>query len=789
MSQSNNSSSASNTPNSWSTTVSRYVLQRRQQTHSAYQAQLATQVVEPKPSIDINSPNQSQSDNQDWLFAAIFELLVQRLEEGHTVLLLENTPAVANEPLTWQQQLLAPLLQSLWLPLAEVMDMPMPMVTLDELKVIESDNIKQADSAGLGQQKRLNTWHNAMRQAQLSQYDRQILQHRYDTYTKLQSYLSQLSQQNSLSKFKALIENHPLFQDNYVPNDLPINDENSQNLSPQNLDKPIIFQAKQDADHQTISITLWLQRTWQAEHALAQHIMRIKNQKVAELPITLNPILNSEQQDAIHMANRSAFSIITGGPGTGKTFTVAQLVIALQYAKAQDGAEAIANSNQANLALAAPTGKAAQRMQESLQNALQQAGVDMQLPDAKTIHRLLGIGQGGQPRYHADNPLSEDIIIVDEASMLGVELANHLVSAIKPKARLILLGDANQLAAVDAGAVLADLCRIPALQEVHKRLQSSRRFSAESGIGQLAQLINQDSDKQNSNQQNARDMTEVWQLMANDKALQFYHLSNTSVVIDDDTDSNNANNTIALNNSNQIKNSLSNYKFLNQLLKNYNPYISQNKNILAEIRKAKSMPINKYINYFNELMITLNQFKILSAGHHGRCGDHYINQYLSAAHKKQLQLPLSKSPWYHGRPVMILQNNYELGLFNGDIGICMQTDRGRLQVFFENKGQGIAINMLSDDMVATAYAMTIHKSQGSEFEHVAISFDDNHTRLLSQELIYTAVTRAKSQVSIYSTASAFTQALSTPTIRQTGLALQFSKFETIESIGTIYSKE
>ena len=130
------------------------------------------------------------------------------------------------------------------------------------------------------------------------------------------------------------------------------------------------------------------------------------------------------------------------------------------------------------------------------------------------------------------------------------------------------------------------------------------------------------------------------------------------------------------------------------------------------------------------------------------------------------------------RFVMVLQNNYELGLFNGDIGVCLETERGRLQVFFEGKGQGIAVNMMSDDMVTTAYAMTIHKSQGSEFTHVAIAFDDQHTRLLSQELIYTAVTRAKKQVSIFSTLSAFEYALGTPTIRQTGLSLQFASADT-----------
>ena len=179
-------------------------------------------------------------------------------------------------------------------------------------------------------------------------------------------------------------------------------------------------------------------------------------------------------------------------------------------------------------------------------------------------------------------------------------------------------------------------------------------------------------------------------------------------------------------------------------------------------------------------MATLNQFRILTAGHHGRWGDISLNNIISQWHIGQLKLPVSNSPWFHGRPVMVLQNSYEMGLFNGDIGICLQTSRG-LEVFFENKPQGIAVNLLNDEMIATAYAMTIHKSQGSEFDHVAITFDDSNLRLLSKELIYTAVTRAKKQVSIYSTKSALTRAINTPTIRQTGLSLQFEALQTLNT--------
>jgi len=166
---------------------------------------------------------------------------------------------------------------------------------------------------------------------------------------------------------------------------------------------------------------------------------------------------------------------------------------------------------------------------------------------------------------------------------------------------------------------------------------------------------------------------------------------------------------------------------------------------------------------------------VLTAGHNGEWGDHYINNYFTQWHLTELKLPLGQNTWFHGRPVMVLQNNYELGLFNGDIGFCLQTgnERSRLEVFFENNKQGIAVNLLNEEVIATAYAMTIHKSQGSEFDHVAITFDNSHARLLSKELIYTAVTRAKKQVTIYSTKSALEKAVQTPTERYTGLALQF----------------
>ncbi|MGB5876243.1 MAG: ATP-binding domain-containing protein, partial [Psychrobacter nivimaris] len=293
-----------------------------------------------------------------------------------------------------------------------------------------------------------------------------------------------------------------------------------------------------------------------------------------------------------------------------------------------------------------------------------------------------------------------------------------------------------------------DLCRIPLLQPIHAELTESRRFSAESGIGKLATQIN----KAETNLQ------AIWQLLRQDAALSFQYVNTLQA----ESISNN-----------KIKNSLSKDRIISKISNNYQLYVNKAKSLLKNPIE-KSVP-ESVKNTTSSLMEVFNQFRILTAGHNGEWGDHYINNYLTQWHLAELKLPLGQNTWFHGRPVMVLQNNYELGLFNGDIGFCLQTsdERSQLEVFFENKTQGIAVNLLNEEVIATAYAMTIHKSQGSEFDHVAITFDNSHARLLSKELIYTAVTRAKKQVTIYSTKHALEKAVQTPTERHTGLALQF----------------
>lgn len=510
---------------------------------------------------------------------------------------------------------------------------------------------------------------------------------------------------NSLSQFVSILDKNTFFGDILAP----------KTQSVLTHEPPIYF------SHQEDGLCLWTHRAYLAESHLMAHILRISEAKVPVFTLDqLSNSLNAEQREAIKLVSKQAFCLITGGPGTGKTFTVAQIVIALNQ---------LPEPKLVRLGLAAPTGKAAQRMSESLLKSLGENS-DVQLPEPKTIHRLLGIGADGSPRYHAKNQLPLDILIVDEASMLGTELASQLFAAIATGCRVILLGDAHQLAAVDAGAVLADLCRIDRLKHLRVNLTVSKRFTDTSGVGQLARLIN-------DHRQNIL-FEEVQWLIDRDTEIDFEPIAYAKM----------------------------GHGIYQKLSQGYQDYFLASKQLRFNFAKLSAQ---ESIDSVKKLFEILNAYRILCASHHGTFGDDQINDYLSSSHRAFQKIPPSASPWFHGRVVMITKNLYDLGLFNGDIGICLWGSSG-LSVYFEGESlRMVAVDMLSEAVVSTAYAITVHKSQGSEWQKVAIVFDENSERLLSKELIYTAVTRAKSAVHIYSTRGALMNAINTPTVRQTGL--------------------
>lgn len=421
------------------------------------------------------------------------------------------------------------------------------------------------------------------------------------------------------------------------------------------------------------------------------------------------------QRLAAAQAVRRSLAVISGGPGTGKTSTVVRLLAALLE---QPGGERLA------IGLAAPTGKAAARMAEAIRNAKAELPVSeaikAALPEqARTLHRLLG-SRGDSPlvRHHAGNPLALDVLVVDEASMVDLALMAKLLDALAPQARLILLGDKDQLCAVEAGAVFAELCEGRGaggsrLGDGVVLLTYSHRFAGDSGIGELARRINTGDAAGTLRLLGESRADLAWQPEPSPQAL------------------------------------------LERLDQGYGPYLA-----VAQ----RGDPATAFAAF--------NAFRALTAQREGSWGVSGLNEALEARFKRQLRLP-ARERWYPGRAVMVRQNDYALGLFNGDIGICLASDQG-LRVYFESgddADQGYRpfapARLPSHD---SAFAMTVHKSQGSEFAEVLLVLPDQPSPLLTRALFYTGITRAKHKVEIWGQAARLGEAVNTRAERAAGLA-------------------
>ena len=463
---------------------------------------------------------------------------------------------------------------------------------------------------------------------------------------------------------------------------------------------------------------LYLHRYWLYESRLAQQLSKITQLKVSNKPKTtadFSTLLdkyfgNSEtidwQRAAATMAINQAFCMITGGPGTGKTTTVVKILALLQELSDQP----------LLIALAAPTGKAAMRLQESIgfnKAALPCiAAIKSAIPESvTTLHRLLG-AKPPSPyfRHNAKQPLVYDLVVVDEASMVDLALMSKLVDALKPGARLILLGDKDQLASVESGAVLADLTT--ALPQQTLELQKSHRFDED--IKNLATAINQQQD------------LEAWRLLQT------------------------GNKNIALLETDLIN------------------YISKQQIDYLRLITARAE--------FSDIYKAFNRFQALCATRLGKNSVSDINHAveLSLSNKKLIHL---SGLWYCGRPIMITQNNAALQLYNGDIGICLRDkeQEDQLRVFFQRADGSIKKYLPARiPHCETVFAMTIHKSQGSEFEEVLIILPETISPVLTKELLYTAITRAKKTIKLVANEAVFSSTVRQRVQRVTGLINRFS---------------
>ena len=493
------------------------------------------------------------------------------------------------------------------------------------------------------------------------------------------------------------------------------------------------------ADPEGPVIRIYLRRAWQAEQTiacniqarLAQHfeVPQDTEEKLKTLFGEPGPTIDW-QRVACAKALRAGLTLITGGPGTGKTTTVVRLLALLQKT-AKDSQQTL------RIHLAAPTGKAASRLSTAIQNALASLpanwteGIPTQ---AVTLHQLLQYNPDAAARPAP--VLATDLVVVDEASMIDLELMARLMKCVPLEARLVLLGDKDQLASVEAGAVWSQLCEgatqsddntlaqtkhVYSLPEQTAVLHISRRFHANSAIGQWAKLINEGQQQPLKTQ---------WQSLQTTDANSFH--SEQEVQRWPEA-------------WGERKNGQLHPGVVKALRSGWADWLRA----LEPLQKPQAVCSQAQAL---ALLNSFSQFQVLCALRQGAWGVQALNDAIAIAlglskrPERSFQKTSAQDAWFVGRPVMVTRNDYHLRLMNGDVGQCLPTAQG-LRVAFPD-GQGGMRWVLPSrlDAVETVWAMTVHKSQGSEYEHVLMVLPDRDAPVLTRELLYTGITRAKARL-------------------------------------------
>lgn len=441
------------------------------------------------------------------------------------------------------------------------------------------------------------------------------------------------------------------------------------------------------------------------------------------------------------------FCVISGGPGTGKTYLIARILALLL----EQHPEPLA------IQLAAPTGKAAARLRETIQ----QAKASLPCPEAIrsaipsqtcTVHRLLKtIHASPYFRHNADHPLPADVVVLDEASMVDLALMAKLFDAISPQARLILLGDHEQLVPVESGSVLGDICR----------RDSVNGFSA-SFRRQAARLAGERLDSCRNGRPAVSGLQDS--IVVLKKSYRFA------------ADGPIARLSLALNRrSSESAMALLARSHPGELAFRELPAPGE---MLHELAQAVAAGYRGYLEAANpeEALNRLNHFMILCATRTGPYGVIALNQMVEQVLRRSGRIrpdPALSGSCYPGRPVLVTRNDYELELFNGDLGTVRTADDAPgsgVFVFFQDPGGGL--RRIEPDRLPeneTAFAMTVHKSQGSEFDHVLLILPDRDLPLLTCELVYTSVTRARKSVTIWAREAVFRAAVARESARRSGL--------------------
>ena len=475
---------------------------------------------------------------------------------------------------------------------------------------------------------------------------------------------------------------------------------------------------------------LYLARAWEDELQLAARLTQWARQPAIVSPAPLYTAgISPDQLAAMQLLLAGQLGVLTGGPGSGKTTTIARVLLDLLHVAPPAF----------QFAVAAPTGKAASRLHEVLLAACRQAGAPenvllrVQAAHSSTLHRLLGYAPqhaGTRYKFNASNPLACDLLIVDEASMVSLPLMARVVAALRPDARLLLVGDPDQLVSVEAGSVLADIVRVPPAKGTHPvlrrvaRLTQSHRFVPGSAMAALA----------------------------------------ASMAAGD------ADATLAV-----LSSARADVRWIDPLAD-------------AEQLRALELEVGRHAQQIaahaaaGDAVAALNSLfflRTLCAHRHGAGGVNAWNTLI----ERQVH-PAAGERWFVGLPVMVTSNDAKLDLFNGDIGVVVHHNGGRRVAFLDASESEQPVRYFSPAQLGSTepvHAMTIHKSQGSEFAQVVVVLPPAGSRLLTRELLYTAFTRARKSLTVVGTAAALRSAVTTPVARASGLSQQLLTAAPVEA--------
>ncbi len=497
-----------------------------------------------------------------------------------------------------------------------------------------------------------------------------------------------------------------------------------------------------------------------AEHAVELDEARLKDGFCRLFGPAEGEEIDGQRMGALVALTRR-LAVISGGPGTGKTSTVVRILALLveQYLARGERAPRVV--------LLAPTGKAAARLVESIRGAKSQLDLSPDVSraiteEASTIHRALGVTRDSANRYlrNAERPLIGDVVLVDEASMVDLSLMRNLVEAVPPEARLILLGDRHQLASVEAGSVLAELCAAsrtseeagyaPELLELYERLV--RGAGAPGGKAPNRGASRGGRSEPRSAAPLARSVVEL---------TKSYRFKGDSAI-------GRVSGAVRRGDVAAVFEGLAKAEAGELTLSDVAPSHA----LAPALARAVVTGYRGYLRAASaeEALGLLGQFRVLAAHRRGFSGVEHLNAAIRTVLADAALVP-PKGSFFRGRPVLITQNDYGVGLFNGDVGLTWPNARGELRVhFLSSDGRLRELSPARLPAHETAFALSVHKSQGSEHDEIALVLPDLGSPLLTRELLYTAITRAKKRVQLFGTKQAIEAAVRDRVVRESGLA-------------------